>query len=106
MARDPRLKLLEGFLDQLAHQRRVSPGTPRNSARGLEELSASTDGVPLEKLEPQHMRRAVSELHARGISGRTIAYRLSGWRGFFALPPNARWLYDNTRAGLVAPTLP
>src|SRR6266850_653620 len=83
MARDPRLKLLEEFLDQLAHQRRLSPGTARNYARALEELFALTDGVPLEKLEPQHMRRAVSELHARGISGRTIAYRLSGWRGFF-----------------------
>src|SRR6266850_2171055 len=83
MARDPRLKLLEGFLDQLAHQRRLSPGTARNYARALEELFALTDGVPLEKLEPRHMRRAVSELHARGISGRTIAYRLSGWRGFF-----------------------
>src|SRR6267142_1308389 len=83
MARDPRLKLLEEFLDQLAHQRRLSPGTARNYARALEELFALTDGVPLEKLEPQHMHRAVSELHARGISGRTIAYRLSGWRGFF-----------------------
>jgi len=65
MARDPRLKLLEEFLDQLAHQRRLSPGTARNYARALEELFALTDGVPLEKLEPQHMRRAVSELHAR-----------------------------------------
>jgi integrase/recombinase XerC len=106
MARDPRLKLLEGFLDQLAHQRRLSPGTARNYARALEELFASTDGVPLEKLEPQHMRRAVSELHARGISGRTIAYRLSGWRGFFNWLIKHRGFSHNPCAGLRAPKSP
>src|SRR5229473_2798287 len=106
MAHDPRLKLLEGFLDQLAHQRRLSPGTARNYARALEELFALTGGVPLEKLEPQHMRRAVSELHARGISGRTIAYRLSGWRGFFNWLIKHRGFSHNPCAGLRAPKSP
>src|SRR5712664_2792343 len=106
MARDPRLKLLEGFLDQLAHQRRLSPGTARNYARALEELFALTDGVPLEKLEPQHLRRAVSELHARGISGRTIAYRLSGWRGFFNWLIKHHGFSHNPCIGLRAPKSP
>ncbi len=106
MARDPRLKLLEEFLDQLAHQRRLSPGTARNYARALEELFDLTDGVPLEKLEPQHMRRAVSALHARGISGRTIAYRLSGWRGFFNWLIKHRGFSHNPCAGLRAPKSP
>src|SRR5258706_10139043 len=106
MARDPRLKLLEEFLDQLAHQRRLSPGTAHNYARALEELFALTDGVPLEKLEPQHMRRAVSALHARGISGRTIAYRLSGWRGFFAWLVKHRGFSHNPCIGLRAPKSP
>jgi hypothetical protein len=30
MSRDPRLGLLEEFIDQLSHQRRLSPGTVRN----------------------------------------------------------------------------
>src|SRR6267142_3180470 len=106
MARDPRLKLLEEFLDQLAHQRRLSPGTARNYARALEELFALTDGVPLEKLEPQHMRRAVSEVHARGISGRTIAYRLSGWRGFFNWLIKHRGFSHNPCIGLRPPKSP
>src|SRR6266850_2297835 len=106
MARDPRLKLLEEFLDQLAHQRRLSPGTARNYARALQELFALTDGVPLEKLEPQHMRCAVSELHARGISGRTIAYRLSGWRGFFNWLIKHRGFSHNPCTGLRAPKSP
>src|SRR5258707_15826374 len=106
MARDPRLKLVEEFLDQLAHQRRLSPGTARNYARALEELFALNDSVPLGKLEPQHLRRAVSELHARGISGRTIAYRLSGWRGFFNWLIKHHGFSHNPCAGLRAPKSP
>jgi len=83
MANDSRLRLLEEFLDQLAHQRRLSPGTARNYRRALEQLFALNDGVSLKKLAPQHLRHTVSQLHARGMSGRTIAYLLSGWRGFF-----------------------
>src|SRR2546430_5208973 len=91
MAHDSRHRLLEEFLDQLAHQRRLSPGTTRNYRRALEQLFASNDGVPLKSLEAQHLRRTVSQLHARGMSGRTIAYLLSGWRGFF------HWLLQHRR---------
>ena len=63
MARDPRLKLLEEFLGQLVHQRRLSPGTARNYRRALEQLFALNDGVSLKKLEPQHLRLQVAELH-------------------------------------------
>src|SRR5260221_12726208 len=97
MAQDSGVRLLEEFLDQLAHQRRLSPGTARNSRRAVEQLFTLNDGVPLKRLEAQHLRRTISLLHARGISGRTIATLLSGWRGFFhwlvkprALPPNPR----------------
>src|SRR6266852_4544268 len=91
MANDSRLRLLEEFLDHLAHQRRLSPGTARNYRRALEQLFALNDGVSLKRLEAQHMRRTVSQLHARGMSGRTIAYLLSGWRGFF------NWLVKHRR---------
>src|SRR5882672_8306927 len=106
MARDPRKKLLEEFLDQLAHQRRLSPGTVRNYARAVEELFALNDGVSLEKLEPQHLRRTASQLHARGISGRTIAYLISGWRGFFNWLVKHRGFSRNPCVGLRAPRSP
>src|SRR5260370_1007640 len=106
MARAPRLKLLEEFLDQLAHQRRLSPGTARNYAPALEELFAFNDSVPLGELEPQHLRRAVSELHPRGISRRTIAHRLSGRRGFFHWLIKHRGFSHNPCAGLRAPKSP
>lgn len=106
MAREPRRKLLEEFLDQLAHQRRLSPGTVRNYARAIEELFASNGGVPLEKLEPQHLRRTASQLHSRGMSGRTIAYVLSGWRGFFDWLVKHRNFPHNPCVGLRAPKSP
>jgi integrase/recombinase XerC len=106
MARDPRKKLLEEFLDQLAHQRRLSPGTVRNYVRAVEELFSLNDGVSLEKLEPQHLRRTASQLHARGMSGRTIAYLISGWRGFFNWLVKHRGFSHNPCIGLRAPKSP
>jgi len=106
MANDSRLKLLEEFLDQLAHQRRLSPGTARNYRRAVEQLFALNDGVPLKRLEAQHMRRTVSRLHARGMSGRTIAYLLSGWRGFFNWLVKHRGFPHNPCVGLRAPKSP
>src|SRR5260221_5952413 len=47
-----------------------------------------------------------SEVHARGISGRTIAYRLSGWRGFFNWLIKHRGFSHNPCAGLRAPKSP
>ena len=106
MANDSRLRLLEEFLDQLAHQRRLSPGTARNYRRAVEELFALNDGVSLKRLEAQHMRRTVSQLHARGMSGRTIAYLLSGWRGFFNWLVKHRGFRHNPCVGLRAPKSP
>ena len=106
MGHDSRLGLLEEFLDQLAHQRRLSPGTTRNYRRAVEQLFALNDGVPLKKLEAQHLRRTVSQLHARGMSGRTIATLLSGWRGFFNWLVKHRGFPHNPCVGLRAPRSP
>ncbi len=100
---DPRNKLLAGFLEQLTHQRRLSPGTARNYRRSVEQLFALNDGVALERIEPRHIRRTVALLHARGLSGRTIAHMLSGWRGFFGWLVRHREFPGNPCAGLRAP---
>src|SRR5216683_1022024 len=106
MANDSRLRLLEEFLDHLAHQRRLSPGTARNYRRALEQLFALNHGVSLRRLEAQHLRRTISLLHARGMSGRTIAYLLSGWRGFFNWLVKHRGFPHNPCIGLRAPKSP
>src|SRR5258708_15380338 len=106
MAHDSRVRLLEEFVDQVAHQRRLSPGTSRNYRRAVEQLFTLNDGVPLKRLEAQHLRRTISLLHARGISGRTIATLLSGWRGFFHWLVKHRAFPHHPRVGLRAPQSP
>ena len=103
MARDPRQDLLDEFLDQLAHQRRLAAGTTRNYRRALEQLFALNPAMPLDRLDSQHLRRTVSQLHARGMSGRTIATMISGWRGFFGWLVKHRGFARNPCAGLRAP---
>jgi integrase/recombinase XerC len=106
MARDPRQSLLEEFLDQLAHQRRLSAGTARNYRHAVEELFVLNPGAALDKLDAQHLRRTVSQLHGRGMSGRTIAYMISGWRSFFAWLVKHRGFSRNPCIGLRAPKSP
>jgi integrase/recombinase XerC len=106
MTRDTRQSLLEEFLDRLAHQRRLSAGTTRNYRHAVERLFALNPGIALDKLDPQHLRRTVSQLHAHGMSGRTIAYMISGWRGFFTWLVRHRGFSRNPCAGLRAPKSP
>ena len=106
MTRDPRQTLLEEFLDRLAHQRRLAAGTARNYRHAVEELFALNPGIALDRLDAQHLRRTVSQLHARGMSGRTIATMISGWRGFFNWLVRHRGFARNPCIGLRAPKSP
>jgi len=106
MARDSRLDLLDEYLDQIAHRRRLAAGTVRNYRHAVEELLALNPATPLDKLDSQLVRRAVSQLHARGMSGRTIAYVISGWRGFFNWLIKHRGFARNPCVGLRPPKSP
>ena len=83
--------LIEAYLDELAQQRRQSPLTVASYRRDLEALCrlhadlAQPSGGLL-ALQAHHVRRFVVQLHARGLSGRSLARTLSAWRGFY------RWL--------------
>ena len=57
----------------------------------LERLAAKI-ALPLRDAKTQHVRRFAAQLHAGGLSPRSIALVLSAWRGFY------RWL---GRAGVV-----
>jgi integrase/recombinase XerC len=103
---ESRNELLSEFIEQLAHQRRLSPGTARNYRRSIERLFELNDDVALEDLQPQRIRRTVSQLHAKGLSGRTIAHMLSGWRGFFRWLVKHRQFPHNPCVGLHAPKGP
>ncbi|MBL8521389.1 MAG: tyrosine recombinase XerC [Betaproteobacteria bacterium] len=73
------------YLKHLAHERRLAATTLRHYQADLACLEAfAEDGkMPLAELKEPDVRRFAAKLHARGLSPRSIARTLSGWRGYF-----------------------
>jgi integrase/recombinase XerC len=77
------------YLGALTHQRRLSPATLANYSHAIAvllELLERSGDARLETLTSVGVRRLVAQLHARGLSGKSIALALSAWRGLY------RWL--------------
>jgi integrase/recombinase XerC len=100
---DPRLAILAEFRRNLEHERRLSPHTSSNYCRDIERLFELTPGLPLEGIQTQAVRRAVAQLHARGLSGKSLARMLSSWRGLFSWLARHRGYAANPCAGVRAP---
>lgn len=94
------------WLAELAEQRRLSPHTIANYRRDLAQLLAAADGQPLDRLLVHHIRRFVAGLHAKGLSGRSLARLLSAWRGFFAWLGERGLVRINPCDGIRAPKSP
>jgi len=75
---------VDDYLAELAEQRRQSPHTISNYRRDLARLLALAGDGGTGGLQVQQIRRFVAQLHARGLSGRSLARMLSAWRGYFA----------------------
>jgi integrase/recombinase XerC len=103
---DPRSEVLGAYLEHLSHQRHLAAGTRRNYHQDIEALFELNPGVALERMQPQHIRRSVAQLHARGLAGRTIAHMLSAWRGLFTWLARHRGYSANPCLGLRAPKAP
>jgi integrase/recombinase XerC len=99
----PRERLLDAFLEHQTHQRHLAAGTRRNYRKDIEQLFALHPGMRPADMQPQHVRRAVAQLHARGLSGRTVAHMLSAWRSFFGWLARYRGHGANPCVGLRAP---
>ncbi len=85
-ALDSRRARVDEYLQHLQAGRRLSPHTVSNYARELTVLIAELEDLAFERMHNQHVRRAVARAHGKGLSGKSIARRLSAWRSFF------RWL--------------
>ncbi|MBS1197646.1 MAG: xerC [Proteobacteria bacterium] len=81
--------MIETWLAELANQRRQSPHTISNYRRDLQKLQELAASTPLAELRVHHIRRFLAQLHAGGLSGRSLGRMLSAWRGYFA------WLGKN-----------
>lgn len=98
------------YLEHLRTQRKLSPHTLVNYRRDLDELAALTEGQEWTAVSHADLRRATARLHSRELNPRSIARKLSAWRGFFgwlshqvALPANPA---EGVRAPRKAKTLP
>ena len=94
---------LRDFLGHLASERRLSANTVLNYARDIAALLELAEDTPLAKLQIQHIRRFVSQLHARGLDGRSLARMLSAWRGFYRYLARDHGYTSNPCVGLRAP---
>ncbi len=91
------------WLDALAHQRRASALTLENYGRDVAALLALAGATPLDRLKHHDIRRYVAQLHARGLSGRSLARALSAWRGFFNWLAKRHGLEQNPCLAVRAP---
>ena len=98
------------YLGELLTQRQLSPHTIAAYRRDLAELAQLAGHTDWPRLNHTDMRRFAARLHAAGQNPRSIARKLSGWRGFYqwlslhaALPANP---VDGVRAPRRAKSLP
>lgn len=99
----PAAKLLHHFVGHLANERRLSAHTILNYERDVAALIELAGEAPLAGLQLPNVRRFVSQLHARGLDGRTLARMLSAWRGFYRYLARDHGYANNPCVGLRAP---
>jgi integrase/recombinase XerC len=105
MSADPDSKLawIDAYLAQLRDQRQLSPHTVAAYARDLQELAELSAGQDWPQLDHFAIRRLTAKLHSRQLDPRSIARKLSSWRGFFEWLSGQITLSSNPAQGVRAP---
>jgi integrase/recombinase XerC len=102
----PDTALVEGYLQHLQTQRKLSGHTVENYQRDLMqlgELAREYKRPSLASLSTVDLRRVAAQLHARGMSPSSIARKLSAWRGFFGWMAIHHGLTVNPAEGVKPP---
>ena len=97
---------IASYLRYLQTQRKLSEHTLDGYYRDLHQLralSAEKSSIALPSLTQVDIRRFASQLHARGLSGSSIARKLSAWRGFYQWLAQHQILCTNPTDGVRAP---
>ncbi|MFZ6712147.1 tyrosine recombinase XerC [Undibacterium sp. TC9W] len=94
------------YLEVLRSQRQLSPHTLDSYLLDLRELIKLADQAgktDLASLTTHHIRRFAAQMHAGGQNARSIARKLSSWRGFYRWLTEERDLAANPVEGVRAP---
>jgi integrase/recombinase XerC len=98
-----KLEWIGQYLAQLLTQRQLSPHTVAAYRRDLCELAELVGASDWEAVSHADIRRLASKLHARDLNARSIARKLSSWRGFFGYLSQHLALAANPVDGVRAP---
>jgi integrase/recombinase XerC len=74
---------VERYLAHLAAERRLSAHTVENYRRDLASLLSLAQDADLQTLDSNQIRHFIARLHGQGLSAKSLARRLSAWRGFY-----------------------
>lgn len=91
------------YLDSLQSQRKLSTHTLAAYRRDLAELAVFAGTIELVSITHFDVRKFASKLHAKGLNARSIARKLSAWRGFFDWLSEQTSLASNPVDGVKAP---
>lgn len=98
-------ELLDDYLDFLHIQRGLSDHTCNNYQRDI-QLLLDEHAQALASVTPLQIRQRISNLHSKGLNGRSIARILSSWRGFYRYLIQHKQFTANPVIGLRAPKSP
>ena len=93
------------YLDMLRSQRQLSIHSINAYELDLQELQrlADAQALNLNNLDTRQIRRFTAQLHARELNARSIARKLSSWRGYFKWLMEQHGLTNNPVEGVRAP---
>lgn len=74
---------LVAYLEYLRSQRKLAALTLENYQRDLQELLQFTGSEEWRAVRPLDIRKFAAKMHAQGLNPRSIARKLSSWRGWF-----------------------
>ncbi len=102
-AAGPAQRLLQGYIDHLAHERRLAAHTTKNYRRDIEALLEFAGEKSADGLTAHDIRRGIAQLHGKGLDGRSLARMLSAWRGFYHYLARDHGCKQNPCLGIRAP---
>ena len=91
------------YLTHLAAERRLSAHTVENYRRDLASLLELAQGAELQTLDSNQIRHFIARLHGQGLSAKSLARRLSAWRGFYHFACKRQGYAHNPCTDLRAP---
>lgn len=94
---------LDAYLEVLRSQRQLSQHTLDSYLLDLRELKQLAGQADISNLSIHHMRRFAAQMHTSGQNARSIARKLSCWRGFYRWLNETRDLAANPVEGVRAP---